>query len=199
MGQHVSEAYNMAVEGGNAAPSTPPGTQNIGFLTIVQENNAYLGGYLVTNLWGRPLEFRLSTAVQPNRIQHILYGGTLQGYLYADLIGKTLVEKTSTCAQCIFTDCEPVLDLRLSMDVPVVCLGLHPQVEGADSHSEVNPEPGVANLKNSVLCHPRFAADRVLIGELLDRLDGGLDLAEPFVRIREAISEARKLGVTSRN
>jgi uncharacterized Ntn-hydrolase superfamily protein len=32
----------------------------------------------------------------------------------------------------------------------------------------------------------------------LDLLAGGLDLTEPFARIREAIGEARKLGVTSR-
>ena len=30
------------------------------------------------------------------------------------------------------------------------------------------------------------------------RRDAGLDLAEPFARIREAVGEARKLGVTSR-
>jgi hypothetical protein len=33
--------------------------------------------------------------VQPNRVQHALYGPTLDEYLHADLIGKTLVEKTS--------------------------------------------------------------------------------------------------------
>ena len=44
-------------------------TVNIGFLTILHEANGYLGGYLVTNQWGRPLEFRLSTAVQPNRVR----------------------------------------------------------------------------------------------------------------------------------
>src|SRR6202049_3625030 len=66
---------------------------NVGFLTVLHEASGYLGGYLVTNVWGRPLEFRLSTAVQPNRVQQILYAGTLQAYLHADLIGKTLVEK----------------------------------------------------------------------------------------------------------
>ena len=50
-----------------------------------------------------------------------------------------------------------------------------------------------------MLCHPRFSTDRAIVRELLNRLDGALDLAEPFVRIREAIIEARKLGVTSRN
>src|SRR5262249_7230983 len=61
------------------APSTtsPP---NVGFLTVLQEPSGYLGGYLVTNLWGRPLEFRLTSAVQPNKVQQILYGDTLLSY-----------------------------------------------------------------------------------------------------------------------
>src|SRR5437667_6269759 len=88
----------------------------------MHDNNGYMGGYLVTNIWSRPLEFRLSTAVQPNRIQQILYGGTLQPYICADLIGKTLVEKTATAVQCIITDCEPVLELRLRIEMPVACL-----------------------------------------------------------------------------
>ena len=76
---------------------------HLGFLTVLHEPGGYLGGYLVTNLWGRPLEFRLSTAVQPNRVQQVLYGGTLEPYVCADLIGKTLVEKTSVSAGLILT------------------------------------------------------------------------------------------------
>jgi hypothetical protein len=34
--------------------------------------------------------------------------------------------------------------------------------------------------------------------ELLGRLDSTFDLAEPFQRIREAVGEARKLGVANR-
>src|SRR5438874_9502528 len=91
-------AFPTAPEDGDVLPATTPAASALGFLTIVQEQNGYLGGYLVTNLWGRPLEFRLSTAVQPNRVQQILYGPALQPYLCADLIGKTLVEKTATAA-----------------------------------------------------------------------------------------------------
>src|SRR5205814_3245787 len=94
----------------------------MGFLTILEETNGYLGGYLVTNVWGRPLEFRLSTAVQPNRVQQILYGGTLQPYICAELIGKTLVDKTGVPVQLILTDREPVLELRCCLEVPVAWL-----------------------------------------------------------------------------
>jgi hypothetical protein len=172
---------------------------SLGFLTIVQENNGYLGGYLVTNLWGRPLEFRLTTAVQPSRIQLILYGGTLEPYVCADLIGKTLVDKTSTAVACVFTDCKPVLDLRLKIDVPVVCLPGEPRLlEVPASYPNANDEPESQNLKGQVLCHPRFPEDAVAVRALRDRLDAGLDLAEPFVRIRQAMSEARKLSVANR-
>jgi hypothetical protein len=53
--------------------------------------------------------------------------------------------------------------------------------------------------KHALLSHPKYTGDVAVARGLLDRLDGNLDLAEPFVRIREAMSEARKLGAMSRN
>src|ERR1700676_5362568 len=98
------------------------GTLHLGFLTVLHEANGYLGGYLAVNGWGRPLEFRLTSAVQPNRVQQILYGGTLETYVCADLIGKTLVEKAGVPVQLVVTDREEVLDLRLKLDAPVAWL-----------------------------------------------------------------------------
>lgn len=160
-----------------AAPAGSPernaGPTNLGFLTVLHEASGYLGGYLVTNVWGRPLEFRLSSAVQPNRVQHILYAATLEPYICADLIGKTLVDKAAVPVQLIVTDRQSVLDLRFKIECPVLWL---------------------AEL-GSLSCHPRFPEDEARMRDLLGRLDAGFDLAEPFVRIREAIGEARKMGV----
>jgi hypothetical protein len=47
-----------------------------------------------------------------------------------------------------------------------------------------------------VLCHPRFPQDAAAVKEMLERLEGLVDPAEPFARIREAMGEARKMGVT---
>jgi hypothetical protein len=171
----------------------------LGFLTVLHEASGYVGGYLVTNIWGRPLEFRLSSPVQPNRVQQILYGGSLQPYVCADLIGKTLFEKTSTPAQLIVTDREPVLELRLTQETPVAWLAkaddpLTPALVAAGA-----AVGAVALSNNAVLfCHPRFLGDLAAIREILGRLDGSLDLAEPFARIRDAIGEARKMGATAR-
>jgi hypothetical protein len=168
---------------------------NLGFLTVLHEPSGYLGGYLVTNSWGRPLEFRLSTAVQPNRVQQILYAGTLQAYICADLIGKTLVEKTAVPVQMVLTDTEAALDLRLSVGVPVVSVA--PEKPGAAGGPPL--ETVVRVGRASVRTHARFPADVEAVRAALERLNGIIDLNEPFLRIREAIGEARKMGVTSRN
>jgi hypothetical protein len=175
------------------ADTTATPTTNLGFLTVLHEPSGYLGGYLVTNLWGRPLEFRLSTAVQPNRVQQILYAGTLQAYVCGDLIGKTLVEKTTAPVQMVFTDTEAALDLRLSLEVPVVWV-----LPAECGVSAPVPEGPPRALRGNVRTHARFPQDEKAVQEVLERLQGLVDLMEPFARIREAIGEARKMGVTNR-
>jgi hypothetical protein len=192
-------ADQPCLRGATVAVTNAPGTLNLGFLTVLQESSGQLGGYLVTNVWGRPLEFRLSTAVQPNRVQQILYGRTMDAYICADLIGKTLVEKTGTAAQLIITDREAVLDLRLHLPAPVIwqAAGNEPGFLALQQQGgEVRP---AQKERGPLLCHPRFLDDVPIVRSMLDRMDESLDLAEPFARIREAIGEARKLGVTGKN
>jgi hypothetical protein len=173
---------------------TPPAI-TLGFLTVLQDASGYLGGYLLTNAWGRPLEFRLTTSVQPNRVQQILYGPTLDEYVHADLIGKTLVEKTATPPALIVTDTPGVLALRSRLDIPVVAVAADPD----------SPPPAgekvlaLSHSSPASLYYPAaFPADREAIEARLAQIDPAVDLAEPFQRIREAIAEARKMGVTSR-
>jgi hypothetical protein len=116
----------------------------------------------------------------PNRVQQILYGDTLEPYLCAELIGKTLIDKTATQAQVIVTDKETVLPVRHLLTIPV---GWINEAESAGSE---------------LLTHSQFPQDQRLLDDLEERLGESFDLTEPFVRIREAIGEARKMGVTSR-
>jgi hypothetical protein len=162
----------------------------LGFLTVLQEASGWLGGYLVTNGWGRPVEFRLTTAVQPNRVQAALYGPTLSEYLLADLIGKTLVEKTATKPDLIITEDPAALPLRSRVEMPVLAL----RAGSAADAVEFDHPRAPAGL----LLPAKYASDRDAVAGLLDRVDTAVDLTEPFARIREAIAEARKMGVANR-
>jgi hypothetical protein len=171
-----------------AVVPAPTPSQNLGFLSVFHETSGYSGGYLVTNAWGRPLEFRLSSAVQPNKVQQVLYGDTLANYLCGEVIGKTLVEKTATPVELVLADSPLALDLRLRLELPMALW--HGAAEGV-------PTSAGLMIQSNLYCHARFPDDVVSIREFLGKL-GALDLGEPFVRIREAMNEARKMGVGGR-
>jgi hypothetical protein len=161
---------------------------HLGYLTVVCDSpgqGGYLGGYLVTNAWGRPLEFRLSSPVQPSKLHQILYGPHLKPYVFAEVIGKTLVEKAALPADLILTDCEPALDLRQHLAVPVVLV-------------PPPPSAGTAASGQRFVCHPRFPEDAEAVRRLLEAVELPGELDEPFGRIREALAEARKAGVWNR-
>lgn len=172
-------------------PTSPPA--HLGFLTVLHEAGGYLGGYLVTNLWGRPLEFRLSSAVQPNRVQQILYAGTLAGYVCGELIGKTLLDKSATPAQVVLTDTADAWTLRRVVDVPVVWVA--PPGDALEHAGTV--VRAATGFRGPLLAHPDYPDDGPRLKDLFERLTG-LDVAEPFARIRDAIAEARKMGVSHR-
>jgi hypothetical protein len=180
------------------ACATVTATLNLGFLTILQEEGGYVGGYLVTNLWARPLEFRLSSAVQPNRIQQVLYGGTLQPYICADLIGKTLFDKTTTPVQLVLTDKEAVLEMRWSLEVPVIWMAQPGDAVAAVWSGSGGEVRAGSERHGPMFCHPRFPGDVTAVREKLDRLEGIFDFEEPFARIRDAIAEGRKMGAAGR-
>ena len=171
---------------------TPAGGWVLGFMSITMEQG-YLGAYLVTNSWGRPLEFRLTTAVNPSKVQQILYGATLETHVVAELIGKALIEKSALPAHVILVDHQAALELQAGPDVMVAfvsrregdAIGLHRVAQLPDGNASV------------YLRHP----DPVLeerIANLFHALPTKVDLLDPFQRAQEAMTEARKLGTGTR-
>lgn len=179
-------------------PSANAPPLHLGFLTMLTGDGGTLGGYLVTNLWGRPLEFRLSSPVRPNKVQQILYGPTLGIYINAELIGKTLVEKTATPARIIMTDQRDVLELRRLVDVPVFWVAPSDNNEAAAMAAVGLAVRDAGPGHGAILTHPDFADDVAIGQDLFHRVGAGLDVNEPFLRVREAVVEARKMGVSQR-
>src|SRR5438046_361190 len=105
----------------NAAP--PKAVPCLGFLTVVENAElGLIGGYLLLNTAGRPLEFHCTAPVKPHRTQEILYGPTLKPYLYGEQIGQALLVKSKLTPLVVCTDIEPVLAVREFTEFPVVLL-----------------------------------------------------------------------------
>src|SRR4029453_6183030 len=102
-----------------SAPSANP-VASLGFLTVVEnEELGLLGGYLLLNASGRPLEFHCTAPVKPNRTQEILYGPTLRPFLYGEQIGQTLLAKSKLTPLLVCTDSEPMLSVRDHTHIPI--------------------------------------------------------------------------------
>lgn len=117
----------------NDAKSSPA----FGFLTVVDDpRDGLFGGYLVLNAAGRPLEFHCTAPIKPNRAQQILYGPTLEPYLFGEQIGQALLVKARIVPWLVCTDREPALAARAFVDVPMVL------VLGCDTPNDTCSAPG---------------------------------------------------------
>ena len=194
--------------------SDPKSLKSIGFLTVVEhQETGLLGGYLVLNSAGRPLEFHCTTPVQANRAQQILYGPTLTPFLYGEQIGLTLLKKSKSNPSVVFTDRAPALAVRQLVEIPVVLVVIADKGSADEEIAQKNmavektlrldqrhkniPAPSPAALlyfslgEQAVAVDSSFENDRQFITAQWHEYYNGFDLAEPFGRLHQAIQEAQ--------
>jgi hypothetical protein len=171
-----------------------------GFFTVIRNERADLfGGYLVLNANGRPLEFHCTAPVRTNRAQEILFGATLEPYLYGEQIGHTLLTKAETAADVVCTDVPAALAVRQHVQMPVAWLipDNHVTMSSPGDAFRVDT-PHLQASRPFSLRHAQLAVavgyerDESLVTERLAALAERLPLSEPFARIREAIDEAQR-------
>jgi hypothetical protein len=160
-----------------------------GFLHVTElVGGTLMGGLLLLNPRGRPLEFHCTEPLKPNRAQQILFGATLTPYLYGEQIGQSLVRHSSLKPVLLITDQRPVLAVRTLVEIPTVWLP-------ATSDMGRSVPEGYLPLElssHTVWLDETHAVDRELILRRAGQALPGWDLAEPFQRIQEAISELHK-------
>jgi hypothetical protein len=189
----------------------------LGFLTAIHlPERGYVGGLLVTNHFGRPLEFQCTTPVLPNRTQEILYGPTLLPFVLGELIGSTLVGKVGIKPDVILTEQEAILELRNHVSIPVICLAEENEEDTARRAGDVNPpinaahgqgvdERAPADEKESdvstelrmgrqrIRFHPAHSSsDRSTVQQQAEQIPRDANLGEPLDRVREALSETTR-------
>ncbi|HEY3963629.1 MAG TPA: hypothetical protein VGM05_03665 [Planctomycetaceae bacterium] len=164
----------------------------LGFLTAIEvPDKGFVGGLLVTNHNGRPLEFQCTAPIKANATQEILYGPTLAPFILGELIGGTLVEKAGIKPQLILTDQMQILELRNHIDRPVALVEKGAQESNAD-------EPGTRRSirlgRQIIQFHVAHGGDQATVAGNSQQVPADADLQEPFERVREALQETLKSG-----
>ena len=154
----------------------------LGFLTAIHlEHRGHVAGLLVTNKYGRPLEFQCTAPVRPNRTQELLYGPTLVPFLLGELLSKTLLDRIGIKPHVVLTDRSEILDSRLHVSLPVACI-----LKGT-------AKDAVRIGKLHFGLHAEFSEDSKAFEQLAKELAADADLLEPLDRVREALNETMKI------
>lgn len=180
----------------NSSPST------FGFLSI-QENSelGFLGGYLLLNVSGRPIEFHCTAPIKPTRAQEILYGPTLRPHLLGEQIALALINKSKTKPELVCVDTQAALAVRPLVEMPVLLVedgakgeGQIVRIDGAHKpHDHHHLSASWFQLGHRrVAIAAAYTADQPQAIERFKRASDHLDLGEPFGRIREALQEAQR-------
>jgi hypothetical protein len=160
----------------------------LGFLTIATDpSQARIGGLLLVNASGRPLEFHCTAAVKPNRAQEILYGPTLGEYLCGEQIGMALCDAIKHHPSLMLTDIPEVLALRPMVEFPLLMVVTEKNKQQKLPSQVVQSTQG----ENTVCVRTAYEKDLLAVEAILQGMAAVLDLEEPFGRIHEAISEAQ--------
>ena len=161
----------------------------IGFLTVIEPHEGILiGGYLILNARGRPVEFHCTAPVQPNRAQQILYGASLRPYLCGERIGQALVGQSKRQPVILCTDIADAMDLRERVSTPMILITTAD--EPAETHSRRSFLPITLATQKAWL----HSADDILRTTIESAWKhfGCVSLTEPFGRIHEAVREAHR-------
>lgn len=173
-------------------------TATLGFLSVRQHpEHGYFGGYLITNLIARPLEFHCTMPVKPSRAQTLLYGPTIDDFVCGEQIAKALVTKAKLQPDLLITDCAAVLAIS-SVQSGVAAARL--QFEASAALPNFTIPAGYGSRLQPIACH-RWQLSRLAdvsmaedqVRSLLDSLPENFDLTEPFQRITDALLEAHPI------
>ena len=175
------------VDGTNMTTTTASNEQlRLGFLTAIQlSDRGHVAGLLVTNKYGRPLEFQCTAPVRPNRTQELLYGPTLVPFLLGELLSKTLLDRIGIKPHVVLTDRVEMLDSRPHVSLPVACALDREAATGSETES-------LCIGKQSFRMHVAFGDDAKTFEKLARELATDADLLEPLDRVREALKETMK-------
>lgn len=165
----------------------------LGFLSVTgNTKQGLVGGFLLLNKVGRPIEFHCTAPVRPNRAQEILYGNTLSDFLYSEQIAQALIKHSKSNLFAIITDIPQILSAQENIATPIIFAA---KLKNEQLSAELNNLDNLAEIKlgNSIgILSSSFADANPDLSRTFSESFNSIDPLEPFERIRSAIEEAQK-------
>lgn len=169
----------------------------IGYIDIYgTQRDGYIGGVLVTDYVGVPVEFRHTELVNPGRVQKILYGRSLERFLKCESLAKCLLTDLKNKPDLLVVPDPEYYLLTRTFNFPFVQLAKAPREPLAKHGESVEVSESEILLQVLSIREPlRVKVDRKnapslpSIKTLLLDFGRTMDLLEPMSRVQAALKE----------
>lgn len=173
----------------------------LAYFMAVKEGGSYLGGLLVTDSGGIPLDFRYTEPITPTKLQTVLYGKSLEPHLKEEVIQRTLLKELKTAPDVLVVPAGdlaggaggelkcPVVTVQRSQEAPLPRVGETFRVGPRELLLQV--AEGAAPLR-VVFGQPQEPAGQEPIAQRLLDTAYQMDLTEPMDRVAAALQSLVK-------
>lgn len=174
----------------------------LGYLMIASPvPNVYIGGIMVTDSRGLPVEFRYTEPIQPTKIQQVLYGQVLSAYIKREVILETLLKSVESKFKCLLVEDEhladcpvkghAVLRIAATKSSPIGPVGKRQDITPQEILLQVTPEGSPIRLylgsNGKPMPEPEAVPEKSDPAELLLEAGQTMDVCEPLRRIEKAL------------
>jgi hypothetical protein len=176
-------------------PTIAQSRKNVGYFCHLHVDERHLGGILITNQIGVPLEFKYTEPVTATRLHKILYGSVLERHLRETVIRDRLGKEVRTLPSYFITDWSekeflgPIADRE--------CIAIQkcslPTGEISGPFTRIRDREAIIELEDeAVFLRLAFSAfdETVQLNQVswLQELARTMDILEPLDRISAALT-----------
>jgi hypothetical protein len=164
----------------------------IGFLGIhrFEDGAAIRGGMLVTDTTMKPVEFRVTAPVRPEKFQKILYGDILDEHISVELIGLPILNALQQKPNLILVRDQLFLGMNAKQEIPAVLALKEDEPlfkKGASTQTLNSPDSSHPPVK--IYVSDQFESQLEEIAQQLQPIFQCRNLMEPFDRLEKACAD----------
>ncbi|MGM0507841.1 MAG: hypothetical protein ACQERZ_01545 [Fusobacteriota bacterium] len=164
--------------------------KEIGYFKVILQDEKYIGGIMVADIDGIPIEFKYTDPIEPTKLQQVLYGAVLGKYIREEVIIKNLIKQIENKPEIFITDSQENIGLSkvIKKDLLVIKKTKMKPFKEKKDYKKIK--------ENEILfqMNEEDSPIRILLNkeeektvEMLTKIDENIDFIEPLDRMEEAL------------
>ena len=154
-----------------------------GYLGIEKKSDeTYVGGILISDYYGIPVEFKYTEPIKPTNLQKILYGKSIEKYLTVDVLSKKLIISIQEKPRFILV--RDMTLLQTQSKYPLIFLeSIKKETTDADATDDRYRSDMIGKEYKIVYVNNLTSDEH----QWLTTISKEIDILEPFSRLKEAL------------